>query len=874
MIRATRRGRAKPRAETGPLGPEGAWQRVSELFAQRGWQPFDFQQEAWRSYLAGESGLIHAGTGMGKTWGAWLGPVLEALAERPREPVGEAVVERVRRQSRMAVPGLRVVWITPLRALAADTLQALQEPLDRLGLPWLVESRTSDTSASVRQKQRARLPTVLVTTPESLTLLLTRPDAAALVEDLRCVIVDEWHELLGSKRGVQTELALARLRRFVPPLRVWGLSATLGNLPLALQTLLGAPPDDVATTEAGGSASPAAPRGRIIAGLARRSVTIDSILPENVERFPWAGHLGLKLLPEVVAEVDGAQTSLIFTNTRSQTEQWYQALLTARPDWAGWIALHHGSLERETRAWVEQGLRSGQLKCVVCTSTLDLGVDFAPVERVFQVGSPKGIARLLQRAGRSGHAPGRPSRITCVPTHAWELVEAAAAREASVQDELECRGEVAAPLDLLTQHVVSMALAGGFEADALFAEIRTTYSYRHLDRDDFEWVLDFVTTGGESLRAYPDYHRVRRTAEGRYELTDPRLARQHRLSVGTIVGEAALTVQFVRGARLGTVEESFIARLKPGDEFIFAGRRVELVRVQDNRAWVRKSAKSGSVGVPRWMGGRLPLSTELSAAVLRQLARAARGQFDSPELRRARPLIELQCRWSHLPQPGEFLIERIHSREGWHLFCYPFAGRLVHEGLAALFACRLSRQQPLSCSMAVNDYGFELLLSAEPHWIPGLVDQLLAAEQVTADILQCLNSTEMGKRQFREVAQIAGLVFSGYPHDRKSARQVQASTGLLYDVFTNYDPANRLLLQAREEVLERQLQKSRLLDTLARLRTCRVVIRDLPRFSPLCFPLLVDRLRERLTSEKLGERIRRLQSQLERSAGDVAEASR
>jgi ATP-dependent Lhr-like helicase len=467
---------------------------VSELFAQRGWQPFDFQQEAWRSYLAGESGLIHAGTGMGKTWGAWLGPVLEALAERPREPVGEAVVERVRRQSRMAVPGLRVVWITPLRALAADTLQALLEPLDRLGLPWLVESRTSDTSASVRQKQRVRLPTVLVTTPESLTLLLTRPDAAALVEDLRCVIVDEWHELLGSKRGVQTELALARLRRFVPPLRVWGLSATLGNLPLALQTLLGAPPEQVTTPGAAGPSPPAAPRGRIIAGLSRRSVTIDSILPENVERFPWAGHLGLKLLPEVVAEVDRAQTSLIFTNTRSQTEQWYQALLTARPDWAGWIALHHGSLERETRTWVEQGLRSGQLKCVVCTSTLDLGVDFAPVERVFQVGSPKGIARLLQRAGRSGHAPGRPSRITCVPTHAWELVEAAAAREASVQNELECRGEVAAPLDVLTQHVVSMALAGGFEADALFAEIRGTHSYRHLDRADFEWVLDFVTT--------------------------------------------------------------------------------------------------------------------------------------------------------------------------------------------------------------------------------------------------------------------------------------------------------------------------------------------------------------------------------------------
>ena len=504
--------------------------------------------------------------------------------------------------------------------------------------------------------------------------MLTRPDAQEQFANLQCVVVDEWHELLASKRGVQTELALARLRRWRPILQTWGLSATLGNIDEAMQVLLG----------------PArAEQGVLIEGVRSKRYVVDALIPKTMERFPWAGHLGLNLVEDVVLEIDQAATSLVFTNTRSQTEAWYQAILKLRPEWAGRIALHHGSLDRDTRSWVEQGLRTGDLKCVVCTSSLDLGVDFSPVERVFQIGSPKGVARLLQRAGRSGHAPGQVSRVTCVPAHAFELVEFAAARQGIAAESLEGRQPPANPLDVLTQHAVTIALGQGFTPDELFDEVRTTYTYQNLTREEFDWMLDFITTGGTALRAYPDYRRVRINEEGRYILDDPRLARQHRLSIGTITADSSLTVQFIRGPRLGTIDEGFLAKINPGDRFFFAGRLVELVKLYDSKVWVRAAKDSKNARIPRWMGGRMPLSTELAAAVRQQLDHAARGEYRNAEMLALRPLFELQETWSQIPRLGELLIERTKLREGYHLFMYPFAGRLVHEGLAALFAYRL-----------------------------------------------------------------------------------------------------------------------------------------------------------------------------------------
>ncbi|MDQ2898663.1 MAG: ligase-associated DNA damage response DEXH box helicase [Acidobacteriota bacterium] len=806
----------------------GGKQRILEWFASRGWFAFPFQHEVWDAYLAGESGLIHAATGTGKTYAAWLGPLIEWMN-------GDGEVN----------PPLRVLWITPLRALVADTEQALRKPLEDMDIQWRLESRSGDTKASVRARQKKSLPTAMVTTPESLALFLAREDAADRFKDLRLVVVDEWHELMGSKRGVMTELLLARLRRWRPDLRTWGLSATLGNLNTARETLLGGA------------------NGRIVRGLVPKSVLIDSLLPEHMERFPWAGHLGVNMLPQVVSAIEEGQTTLVFTNTRSQTEIWYRAILQARPDWAGQIALHHASLERKMRDWVEDGLRSGALRCVVCTSSLDLGVDFTPVDRVIQIGSPKGVARLLQRAGRSGHRPGIPSRITCAPTHAFELVEVAAARDAAAAGAIESRFPVERPLDLLAQHVVSVALGGGFRAEELLAEVRATYAYRELTDAEWAWVLDFVTRGGAALRAYPEFSRVIER-DGFYTVENKTIARRHLLSIGTIVSDAALDVRYLTGGRLGSVEESFIARMRPGDRFTFAGKTLEFVRVREMTAWVKKS-KGVDGAIPRWDGSRMPLSSELAAAVRARLEQARNGIFEGAEMQSVRPVLETQAAWSRIPGTDEFLIERVKTKEGHHLFFYPFEGRLVHEGLGALLAWRISRIRPITFSIACNDYGLELLAPDAAPLEESLAAGLLTPSNLLEDIPASLNAAEMARRQFREIARVAGLTFNGYPGQNKSVRQLQASSGLLFDVFMRYDAGNLLLHQAHREVLERQLERSRLGRTLERLSSAKVIVLDIERPSPLSFPILVDRTRTRISSEKLADRVRRMVAKIEKA---------
>jgi ATP-dependent helicase Lhr and Lhr-like helicase len=798
---------------------------VHSWFASRGWGPFEFQEEVWRAYLAGEGGLVHAATGTGKTYAAWIGPLLEWMD-------GDGEVN----------PPLRVLWITPLRALVSDTENALESALDGMKIPWRLESRSGDTRVAVRERQKKRLPTALVTTPESLSLFLARPDAEKLFSDLRLVIVDEWHELMGSKRGVQTELALARLRKWQPRVRTWGLSATIGNLHTAMASLMG---------------SHAGPR-RLVRGLVPKAVTIDALIPPEMERFPWAGHLGVNMLPQVIEAIEEGQTTLVFTNTRSQTEIWYQAILNARPDWAGVIAVHHGSLERKTRDFVEDGLRQGSLRCVVCTSSLDLGVDFTPVDRVLQIGSPKGVARLLQRAGRSGHRPGVLSRVTCVPTHAFELVESAAARDAVLAGSIEGRYPVERPLDLLSQWVVTLAVGGGFESDDLFDEVRTTNSYAALTKEEWDWVLEFVTHGGEALRAYPEFARVI-LRDGRYEIANQRVARRHLLSTGTIVSDAAMDVRYLTGGRLGSVEEGFIARLRPGDKFVFAGKVLEFVRVRDMTAWVRKSKSTGGI-IPTWEGGRMPLSSELAAAVRARLDRALHGIYEGPELQAVKVVLETQREISIIPARDQFLIERIQTGDGHHLFFFPFEGRSVHEGLAALLAFRIAREQPITFSIACDDYGFELLAPTAANFPQDLLSPYHLAEDIPAS----LNAAEMAKRQFREIARVAGLTFTGYPGQNKSVRQLQASSSLLFDVFTRYDANNLLIDQAHREVLERQLERSRLGQTLERLSRSRIVVRDVARFSPLSFPLVIDRSRNRVTSEKLTDRVKRLAAQARR----------
>ncbi len=854
-----------PRERRTPPGPLPAPEAIDAWLALRGIAPFPFQCETWGHIVAGRSGLLHATTGAGKTYAAWLGALRRELV---RASTGAAKRPPTRK--------LRVLWITPMRALAADTTRALADAASGIGLDWEVAMRTGDSDAATRTRQSKHLPEALVTTPESMTLFLARADAENLLDDVAVVVVDEWHELMGSKRGVQTQLALARLRLWNPKLIVWGLSATLGNLEIARHALLG--------LDAKGKPR----RGVMVKGemgdkFGPKEIVIDTLIPEAIERFPWGGHLGIKLVDAVVAEIEKSSTTLVFTNVRSQAEIWYQTLLAAKPEWAGVLALHHGSLDREVRDWVEAGLKAGSLKAVVCTASLDLGVDFLPVERVLQIGSAKGVARLLQRAGRSGHAPGRASRATLVPTNALELVEAAAARRAVAARRVEPRTAPNKPLDCLVQHLVTIAAGTGFVADELFGEVRTTWSYRELTRDEFDWAIAFDEGGGSSLSAYPDYHRIAlspalapapddgsATERDVYRVPHPDLARRHRMSIGTIVSDTAMFVAWLAtGAKLGQIEEGFIARMKPGDVFVFAGRVLELVRVRDMTAYVKKATRKHG-RVPAWSGSRMPLTSELADASLDMLHRAAHANDawfkNEPEMRAVRPLLELQQRWSALPETGRLVCELIASREGHHFLCYPFGGRIVHIGLGSLIAWRAARHQPGTFSISMNDYGFELL-SAEPFdWERLIAAGLLSTDHLLEDILSSLNASELAQRRFREIARVSGLVFSGYPGDRKSARHVQASASLFYEVFRKHDAGNLLLTQAETEALEQELEIGRLRATLERIAQWELVVTRPAHATPFSFPLMVERFREEVTTEKLNERIARLLSELEEAA--------
>ncbi len=793
-------------------------------FAARGWVPFPFQREVWAAMAAGESGLLHATTGSGKTYAVWMG-----------------ALTRVREGA-----GLQVLWITPMRALAADTTRALQLPLaDVAPRGFEVGQRTGDTPSAERARQDRRLPGALVTTPESLSLMLTREKVAEDLAGVHTVIVDEWHELIGNKRGVQVQLALARLRRWNPGLVVWGLSATLGNLDEAQATLCGT-------------------GGRRVQGRLDKTLVIDTLLPHEPGRFSWGGHLGAQMLLPVVQEIETSGTTLVFTNVRSQAEIWYQLILAERPEWAGIVALHHGSLDREVREWVEAGLKEGRLKAVVATSSLDLGVDFLPVERVLQIGSAKGVARLLQRAGRSGHAPGRPSRVTLVPTNTLELVEAAAARRAALAGRVEGRVSPDKPLDVLVQHLVTVAVGGGFVADELYAEVCSTRAYRALTREEFDWALAFVERGGESLGAYPEYHRVK-NVDGVWRVPDRGIARRHKLQVGTIVSDASMAVKwFSGGGTIGTIEEGFIARLNKGDHFVFAGRVLEYVRTQDMAAYVRLGQKKKGV-VPAWNGSKMPLSSELADSVQDLLDGAAQGDFFDVEMQAAAPMLRAQERLSQLPRRGTLLVEQFHSREGHHLYLYPFAGRNVHIGLAQLLALRLAKAEPNTFSLSINDYGLEIL-AAKPVTLP---PDLFATKDLLADVLASLNSGELAQRRFREIARVAGLVFGGYPGAPKSMRQLQASSSLFYEVFRKYDAGNRLLGQAENEVLSQELELGRLRSTLQRLAALPLSRVTLKAPSPFALPLMVERLREQLTTEKLKDRLDRLLAESEAALVDV-----
>lgn len=823
------------------------YQVILPWFINRGIRPFDFQEETWAHIILSHSGLVNAPTGCGKTFSVFLGAIIDFINEYP---------ETYKIKSRNH---LRMIWITPLRALAKDIGRAMQEVIRDLEMQWKVGIRNGDTEMSERQKQQRQMPEILIITPESLHLLLAQKNYPEIFRYVRILAVDEWHELLGSKRGVQVELAISRIAHLritenAYNFSLWGVSATIGNLEQALEVLVSPILDKIKDPPV------------IVKAKLDKRIEIESVIPDEIEKYPWAGHLGIKLVHKIIPIIEKSRTTLIFINTRGMSERWYQEILNAAPELAGAVALHHGSIDMELRLWVEEALHTGKLKAVVCTSSLDLGVDFRPVETVIQVGSPKGVARFLQRAGRSGHQPGELSKIYFLPTHSLELVEAAALKSAMKQNFIENREPMLLCFDVLIQYLGTLAIGEGFYPDIIFREISSTFCFREIKKEEWHQILYFITEGGEALQQYDEYKKVE-VINGLYKINGRRIAMRHRLHIGTIVSEAMMKVKFLSGGFIGVIEEYFISRLNPGDVFTLAGRNLEFMMIKEMTAIVKKSNAKKSI-VPSWNGGRMPLSANLGLMLRKKFnevhesLQTNKSHETDIELIVLKPLFLLQESLSHVPKENELLIEQIETSDGFHLFVYPFEGRLVHEAMAALLAFRISRILPISFSFAMNDYGFELLSDQPIPLDDSNVYEIFSNENLTADIQRSVNSAEMARRKFRDVAVIGGLIFQGYPGDYKKTRHLQSSAGLLFNVFSEYDPHNLLLRQAYHEVMEQQMEEVRLRNMLERISKSNIIIRFPEKLTPFCFPIKVDSMREDLSSEKLEDRVKKMQQQL------------
>lgn len=816
---------------------------IEKWLSKKGLSAFPFQEETWAKILNGYSGLVNAPTGCGKTFSVFLGALIQFINEHPNE---------LHKKNN----GLQLLWITPLRALAKDLGRAMEAVLSETGIEWGVGIRNGDTSAEERKQQKKQVPEVLIITPESLHLLLAQKNYSETFKSLRIIAADEWHELLGSKRGVQVELAISRIlgcrkkSENQKLLQIWGISATIGNLKQAKEVLLR--PLHILSER---------PLATIVTAQIAKKINIQSLIPEEIETYPWAGHLGLKMINDVIDVIMKSKTTLLFINTRGMSERWYHALVEHCPELAGLIALHHGSIEPEIRNWVEENLHTGKLKVVVCTSSLDLGVDFRPVETVIQVGSPKGVARFLQRAGRSGHSPGETSKIYFVPTHSLELAEAAALKEANELKIIESKEPRINCYDVLLQYLTTLAVSDGFDANEIFDEIKCTNCYSEISREEFDQCLVFLTSGGPSLTEYEDFRKAE-IIDGKFKITNRRIAMRHRMHIGTIVSEPMMKVKFIGGGYIGVIEEYFISRLNAGDSFTLAGHNLEFVMIKDMTALVRKSKSKKSI-VPSWLGGRMPLSADLGHLLRKKISESQKGNPDNQEeLNVLNPLFQLQSFLSHIPAENELLIEQIETDDGFHLFVFPFEGRLVHEALAALVAFRLSQIIPITFSFAMNDYGFELLSDQPIPLDDGNAYTVFSPKNLLQDIQHSMKSAEMARRKFRDIAVIGGLIFQGYPGEHKKARHLQSSAGLLFNVFAEYDPENLLLRQAYREVMEQQMEEARLRDLMNRIQKSKIIITFPQKLTPFSFPIKVDSMRENLTSEKLEDRVRKMQLEL------------
>jgi len=798
------------------------YQIIRNWMGEKGNAPFKFQTETWWKFGNGYSGMVVAPTGFGKTYSVFLALISDFLNHPDKYK-----------------KGLKMIWITPLRSLSKDIAKAMQEAIDEIGLDWAVGVRNGDTDPKVRQQQVRNMPDILVATPESLHLLLGQKNHQRFFTNLQTIVIDEWHELLGSKRGVMIELAISRLRTYVPKIKIWGITATIGNLDEAMEVLI---PYDIKKIK--------------ITAKEKKKIDILSVFPDEVEILPWAGHLGHKLADKVVPIILNSNSTIVFTNTRSQSEMWYQLLLNAYPDFAGQIAIHHSSIDAHLRIWIEENLSSGKLKAVVSTSSLDLGIDFKPVDTVIQIGSAKGVARFLQRAGRSGHSPFETSKIYCVPTHSLELIEVSALKEAVKNNVIEPRDPQVLCFDVLVQFLMTLAVGDGFLPDELYPRIKETYAFREMNEDEWKGMLDFLTIGGKALKSYEEFHKIVIDDNGLYKVTSRKIAMLHRMNMGVIVSDAMLKVKFISGGYIGMVEEYFISRLKKEDKFILAGRVLEVAMIKDMTVFVR--ASKGKAFAPSYLGGRLPLSTNLGQFLREKLSGALNPKASEKELKFLHPLLVNQQERSHIPEEDEFLVELIKNREGYHLFMYPFEGRLVHEVMAALVAYRISKLAPISFSMAMNDYGFELFSDKEIPLNEDNLHRILTRDNLMNDVISSINAAEMARRKFRDIAVISGMVVQNFPGQQRSNKSLQSSAGLIFKVLEDYDPNHFLVRQSYTEVFNAQLQEQRLVQAFKRIEKSKIILKFASTFTPLSFPIKVDSLRQTLSSEDLDSRIQKL----------------
>lgn len=776
---------------------------ITQWFTQRDWEPHPHQLAVLRAVEARRSALLVAPTGGGKTLAGFL-PIIADLTLRPR-------------------PGLKALYVSPLKALAVDIARNLESPIAEMGLPLSLETRTGDTPAGKRQRQRLNPPDILLTTPEQLALMLSYRDAGRFFGELDFLVIDELHVFPNTKRGDLLALDIARLRRLRPDLVSIGLSATVAD-PAGLMPWLG-PSTRTSLIQGRPGAAPAL-----------------TILASN-ERVPWAGHLALHALGEIYEAIGQSRLALVFVNTRMQAELIFQELWKINRDDLP-IALHHGSLDASQRRKVEAAMVKGLLRAVVATSTLDLGIDWGDVDLVIQVGAPKGISRTVQRIGRANHRLDEQSRALLVPANRFELLECLAAREAVAQGMLDEPRARPGALDVLAQHVLASAVAEPFDADGLYDEVRTAPPYTDLTRADFDAVLGFVADGGYALKAYERYRRLRRQADGRWSIAHPKIAQQYRLNAGTIVAEPMLKVVLGRGRVLGEVEEYFVEQLVAGDTFVFAGEVLRFEGLREMTVIVSR-APGSDPKVPSWYGGKFPL-TSLLAARVRELLADRRAQARMPT--QIRDWLRLQEWRSILPEPDQLLVESFPRGRRHYLVAYPFEGRLAHQTLGMLLTRRMERAHLRPLGFVAGEYALAIW-SLRPVKDVG---SLFAEDMLGDDLDAWMGESNLLKRAFRNVALIAGLIDKRHPGQEKSGRQVTFSSDLIYDVLRQHQPDHVLLRATWAEAAASLLDVGRVGQLLARAKRA-LVHRVLDRVSPLAVPVLLEIGRESVAGEAVDD---------------------